>query len=234
MPLKFQVETLEGLAPEIATLYSEVDGKFFLDVEGVVPKSKLDEFRNTNVELMRKLELVKDIDPAEYKRLKTEVDKLKKLTENKPDVDAVVNERVAQMREELGAQLTELTGTNTKLQSQLGSLLIDSAVKDAALKHGALPVAFDDLLLRARSSFQVQDGVAVMVDTKGHVIYDKDGETPMSVDSWLKGLKKTAVHLFVMPTGGGGAGGKGPGGIDMSKLSPTQKIKAGLDAQSGA
>lgn len=225
------METLEGLTPEVAALYSEVDGKYFLDVEGVVPKTKLDEFRNTNVELMKKLDQLKDIDPVEYRKLKAEFDKLKKASDNKPDVDAVVAERVAAMREELGAQLTELTNTNMTLKTQLGSLLIDSAVKDAAVKHGALGVAMDDLLLRARSSFQVEDGVAVMKDAKGHTVYDKDGSTPMSVDSWIKGLKKTAVHLFVMPSGGGGKGGSGPGGVDMSKLTPTQKIKAGLEAQ---
>lgn len=234
MGLKFQVETLEGLAPEVAALYSEVDGKFFLDVEGVVPKAKLDEFRNTNVELMKKLEALKDVDPAEYKKMKAEFEKLKKLSDNKPDVDSVVAERVAAMREELGTQLTELTNTNTTLKTQLGALLIDSAVKDAAVKHGALGVAMDDLLLRARNSFQVEDGVAVMKDSKGHVVYDKDGTTPMSVDSWIKGLKKSAVHLFVMPAGGGGQGGRGPGGMDVSKMTATQKIAAGLTERQGA
>lgn len=227
------METLEGLTPEVAALYSEVDGKYFLDVEGVVPKTKLDEFRNTNVDLMKKLDALKDVDPAEYKKMKAEFEKLKKLSDNKPDVDSVVAERVAAMREELGAQLTELTNTNTTLKTQLGSLLIDSAVKDAAVKHGALGVAMDDLLLRARSSFQVEEGVAVMKDGKGHVMYDKDGTTPMSVDSWIKGLKKTAVHLFVMPAGGGGHGGRGPGGMDPSKMTATQKIAAGLTERQG-
>ena len=93
MGLKFQVETLEGLTPEVAALYSEVDGKFFLDVEGVVPKAKLDEFRNTNVDLMKKLDALKDVDPAEYKKMKAEFEKLKKLSDSKPDVDSVVAER---------------------------------------------------------------------------------------------------------------------------------------------
>lgn len=228
------METLEGLAPEVAALYSEVDGKFFLEVEGAVSKTKLDEFRNTNVELMRKLDTLKDVDPAEYKKLKAEFEKLKKAEEGKPDVDSIVAERVRTMREELDTQLSELTNTNTTLKTQLGSLLIDSAVKDAAVKHGALGVAMDDLLLRARNSFQIEDGVAVMKDGKGHTMYDKDGSTPMSVDSWIKGLKKTAVHLFVMPTGGGGQGGRGPGGMDVSKMTPAQKIAAGLAERASA
>ena len=232
MGLKFQLETLEGVDTNIAPMYSQGDdGKFYLDVEGVVAKSKLDEFRSTNIDLLKKLDAFKDVNPAEYKKLKKEIEDAKKRDENKPDLDKLVEERTRQMREEMQTELDNAKSTNLSLQSQLSMLLIDSAVKDAAVKSAALPSAIDDLLLRARNGFTVENGLAIMKDANGHTVYDKDGSTPMSIDSWVKSLKKSAPHLFNMPTGGGSQGG-GRGGLDTSKMSAMHKIAAGLTERS--
>lgn len=229
MGLKFQLETLEGIDAAVAPLYSQgQDGKYYLEVEGAVSKTKLDEFRTTNIDLLKKLESFKDVDPAEYKKLKAELDAARKKDENQPDVDKLLAERTRQMREELEGELNATKTTNSTLQQQLSMLLVDSAVKDAAVKSAALPSALDDLLLRARSSFVVENGTAIMKDSNGHVVYDKDGSTPLSVDSWVKSLKKSAPHLFTMPAGGGAHGGGGRGGIDPSKMTAIQKITAGL------
>lgn len=228
MGLKFQLETLDGLDAVVAPLYSQGDdGKFYLDVEGVVSKTKLDEFRTSNIDLLKKLDGFKGIDPVEFAKLKKETEDARKRKDSEPDVEKLLDERTRQMRETLQTELDASKTSNISLVKQLGTLLIDSAVKDAAVKSAALPSAFDDLLLRARNNFTVENGTAIMKDSNGHTVYDKDGSTPMSVDSWVKTLKKSAPHLFNMPSGGGSNGGGG-GRPDMSKMTPMQKIAAGL------
>ena len=56
MPLKFKFKSKEEIPAEHQALYVERDGAFVLDVEGAVEKSRLDEFRSTNVALRREVE----------------------------------------------------------------------------------------------------------------------------------------------------------------------------------
>ena len=54
-------------------LYAEREGAWVLDVDGAVEKSKLDEFRNTNVSLIKERDDLKKryegIDPDEVRKL---------------------------------------------------------------------------------------------------------------------------------------------------------------------
>lgn len=233
MALKFIVDSVDGMDATTAALYTKnADGKFYLEVEGAVSKNKLDEFRNNNVQLLKDLERFKDLDPVKY----NEMLKQQRLIDEKKlidagDVDKVVELRVGQMKSTYETQIAELTNTNNVSKRQLESLLIDSAVRDAAIKSGIQPTAVEDVLLRAKSAFQIKDGHAVPMDPSGNIVYGKDGTTPMSVADWTVSLKKQAPHLFMGSSGGGAQGSGGSGsGVDMSKLTPTQKITAGLDS----
>lgn len=233
MALKFVVDSVDGMDATTAALYvKNADGKFYLDVDGAVSKTKLDEFRENNVRLLKDLEKFKDIDPVKHAELLRQQQALqeKKLIEA-GEVDKVVEQRVGQMKTEYETRIGALTQENTLSKRQLESLLIDSAVRDAAIKSGVQPSAVEDVLLRAKTTFQIKDGQSVPMDSNGGVIYGKDGTTPMSVSDWTTGLKKTAPHLFLGSQGGGAQGSGGGGaGMDMSKMTPTQKITAGLEA----
>ncbi len=87
----------------------------------------------------------------------------------------------------------------------------------------------EDVLLRAKTVFQIKDGVATPLDANGQVVYGKDGSTPMSVVDWTNGLKKQAPHLFLGSTGAGAAGSGAAGGQNTANMSSLQKINAGLD-----
>lgn len=231
MKLKFKLDTLDGLDAAIAGLYEQgADGAYYLSVDGVVGKDKLDEFRNNNVKLLKDLEKFKDVDLAKYQELLALAKKAdeKKLIDA-GEIDKVVEQRVGEMKSTYEAQLKTLTEQNSVAQRQLESLLIDNAVRDAAVKSGVQPTAVDDVLLRAKATFKIKDGNAVPVDSQGNVVYGKDGSTPMSVVDWTTGLKKQAPHLF-QGSQGGGAQGSGKGNVDTSKLSSAQKIAQGLDA----
>ncbi|MBI1178315.1 hypothetical protein GC207_12840 [bacterium] len=74
MALKYKLKSKEEAPAELASLYVERDGAFVLDVEGAVDKTKLDEFRTTNVALLKERDELKQrfegIDPEEFKQLK--------------------------------------------------------------------------------------------------------------------------------------------------------------------
>lgn len=50
MAIEYQVETLEGIDEAVAGLYVEKDGKYMLDVQGVVPKAQYDEINQKAVD----------------------------------------------------------------------------------------------------------------------------------------------------------------------------------------
>lgn len=229
MRLKFKLETLEGVDQNLAALYEQgADGHYYLAVDGAVDKSKLDEFRSNNVNLMKQLDQFKNVDPVKYQELLN----LAKKTEEKKlidagEIDKIVESRVNEMKTNYETEIKKLSDQSSIAQRQLESLLIDNSVRDAALKSGVQPTAVEDVILRAKTTFKLQNGSAVPVDSQGNVIYGKDGSTPMSVVDWTTGLKKQAPHLF-MESQGGGAKGSSKSNVDMSKLPSTSKIAMGL------
>ncbi len=80
MGLKFKFKSREEIPSEHAALYVERDGAFVLDAEGVVEKAKLDEFRATNVSLLKERDELKQrfegINPDEVRKLAAEKQRL--------------------------------------------------------------------------------------------------------------------------------------------------------------
>lgn len=233
MALKYRIKKLEDVPEAVRGLYKADGEEFVLDAEGIVPKERLDEFRENNVNLQKQLEKLKDVDPVKYKELvelQRQVDEGKLLKEGK--VEEVVNSRVTAMKATLEAERDGFKTRAETSEGQLAVLLIDSAVRAEALKKGIATTALDDVVLRARTVYKMKEGVAVPHNEKGEVVYGKDGKTPMPMTDWVEGLKKTAPHLFAGHSGGGAAGGGRAGTVDLSKATPAQKIAAGL-ASSG-
>ncbi len=54
--LKAVLKSLDGLADAIKSLYRQEGEEFHLDVEGMVPKGQLDEFRENNRSLHKQVE----------------------------------------------------------------------------------------------------------------------------------------------------------------------------------
>lgn len=232
MVMKYVIQKLDEVAEPFRALYKPEGEKFVLDVEGAVEKARLDEFRNNNIALQQQLDKLKDVDPVKYRELIA----IQKKVEEKQlieagEVDKVVNLRVGAMREELETKVATAETALNAAQSQLTLLLIDDAVKDSAVKNGVLPTAIEDIVFRARGTFVLEDNVPVP-KVAGKVVYGKDGTTPMTPDEWIQGLKKTAPHLFQGVRGSGAGGGHGLGGMDVSKMTPIEKINLGM-AQSG-
>jgi hypothetical protein len=80
MALKFKLKSKDEVPAELVNLCVERDGAWHLDVEGAVDKAKLEEFRATNVALMKERDELKQrfegIDPEEVRKLADEKRKL--------------------------------------------------------------------------------------------------------------------------------------------------------------
>lgn len=233
MALEFEIEDINKVDESVRSFYvKSAEGKYVLNVNGAVPKAKLDEFRSNNIDLVKKLENYKDVDLSKYKDL-LELDRKAREKEliEAGKVEEVVQERVKVMREELETKVTSLAEQNGAMSRQLEMLLVDNAVKGSAVTNGVLPVALDDVILRAKTVFKIENGVPIAKDDKNQVIYGEDGKTPLSVESWVKMLKKTAPHLFAGFNGSGAGGGGNTGGKDLTKMSSVEKIAMGLAAR---
>ena len=230
MALKYRIKKLEDVAETVRGLYKQDGDEFVLDAEGIVPKERLDEFRENNITLQKQLEKLKDIDPAKYRELselQRQVEEGQLLKAGK--IDEVVNSRVTAMKRSLEEERDGYKTRAETSEAQLSVLLIDSAVRNEALKLGVVNTALDDVVLRARTVYKMKDGAAVPHNDKGEVVFGKDGKTPMPMGDWVVALKKTAPHLFANSQGGGAGGGGRTGTTDLSKASAVDKITMGLE-----
>lgn len=234
--LKFKIakDAFDKLDDNLKALYTaNADGSYYLGVEGAVAKERLDEFRTNNVELQKKLDGFSGIDVDAYKKA-SETQRLldeKKLLDA-GEVDKVFEQRTVAMKTEHEKTVKELS---TKLDSagrQLDVLIIDNSVRENATKLGVSATAVDDVLLRARAVYRVEEGRAIPKDAQGQTIFGKDGTNPMQISDWIGGLKETAPHLFQASTGSGASGSGSGNNKQAPATSSTGKIAAGLQAGS--
>lgn len=212
MPLAYETTQVpEGLQQ----YYKETDGKFVLDVEGVVPQAQFTQLQQRATELDGKVSEFRSNNIA----LRQQLEQAGKQT---VDIEALLEPRIAEMKSNYETQLSTLNTSNTQLQQHLERVVLSDSVKDAAIKYGVLETALPDVIARARETFTVKDGVAVSRDGKG----DKDGK-PLTVQGWLTGLTESASHLFA-PSRGSGAQRPVSGHKPASTVSTIDKISAGL------
>lgn len=209
------IDSLDAVPEALRSEYKEVDGKYHLSVDGMVPKARLDEFRTTNIAKGRELDELKaryeGVDVDKYKELTAlEIKQRDKKLIDAGKVDELVEARVLAMKADYDKTLKGLTDTNSVAMRQLESLLIDGGLKDHALKAGVLPSAMDDVVLRGRQVFRLQDGKASAFDGDKQM-FGKDGEA-LSMAEWAEGLADRAPHLFTPSSGGGASksGGSAP------------------------
>lgn len=208
--LKFIYTSQDEIPEGMGDHYTESNGKWVLNCEGAVPSSRLDEFRQTNIELKKKVEAFGDLDPVKVKEIMAKADEIEAAKVTGDDkVKELVEKRVAKMKEEHDRELEGLRTKLTTTESQLAARTIDAALVEAGAEFGLRPTAHDDAVARGRTLFKLEDGqpVAYKGDEK---LYGKDG-SPLSPREFIESLTKTAPHLFE-PSEGGGAGGSGAGG----------------------
>jgi hypothetical protein len=223
MALKYKYAKREEIPAELATLYLERDGAFYLDAEGVTDKAKADEFRTNNVALRKEIEELKTrfegIDPEAVKLLAAEKEKLEeeqRLKEGK--FQEVLEARLKNAKAEWDKQFAAVTTERDSLTSRLTAIQIDQGVITAATKRGLRPTALPDITARARCVFKLVDGVPRAFESDGSTVrYGKDGVTPMNLEEWVDAQVSDAPHLFESNAGGGAAGNPAGGGTGSQR-----------------
>jgi hypothetical protein len=227
MKLPFVVTDINKVAEAHREFYVKKGEKWYLDLdgelEGYVAKEKLDEFRNNNIELMKKLEAAQSKraltpeEEAEFTRLKSQEQQIKeKKLLDSGQIEEVVSQRVATLKGDYEGKITGLTKKVTELETGLHGMtnkyantVITAEISKVIPTIGKLrPQAMDDVISRARSTWLYDSTADVVVakNAKGEVIYGKDGKQPMTIAEWCAGLVETAPHFFEGSAGGGGEG----------------------------
>jgi hypothetical protein len=168
-----------------------------LDVDGAVEKSKLDEFRNTNVSLLKERDDLKQrfdgIDPEQARaalaeRQRDEEDRLlkggaaprpgplpkaereksdQKKAQERERLEKVIEGRINSVRGELEKQNAALTTERDALTSRLTNIQIDQGVTTVATKRGLRPTAIPDITSRARMVFRLVNGTPTAFELDG-------------------------------------------------------------------
>ncbi len=234
MAIKHKYQNEADIPAALKSEYSQsTDGNWYCEVEGFVPKAKLDEFRNTSIAAQNKLKEVEakydGIDPEEARSLKEraadlEAGKLYK----KGDVDAAVNLRLGPVEAAHQKVLKEKEDALNGMRSKLEKATIESALTQAAVEAGVRKEAIPDLLLRGRQIYRLDEkGDVVAIDPQTNdVKTGADGRTyPMK--EFLSGLSSAAPHLFEPSRGGGGNGSPRAGGGTAPGKNPFVKDAGG-------
>lgn len=234
MALKFKYATKEQIPADQSAFYVERDGAWVLDADGVVEKSKLEEFRNSNVTLLKERDDLKQrfegIDPEEVRKLAEDKRKLKEGQQVKAgEVDKVVAARV---KAELERVHAPVVAERDALNGRLTAIQIDQAVVTEATKRGLRGTAIPDIAARARMNFKLVNGVPQAFEADGQTArVGKDGYTPMTLAEWVDGLVSDAPHLFEANAGGGAAGSGGGAAGNRSVRNPFRKETWNLTEQ---
>jgi hypothetical protein len=238
MALKFKFKTKDEVPAESQSLYVERDGAWMLDVDGVVDKAKLDEFRANNVALTNQLAEQKKrfegIDPDEVRKLAEDKRKLEEAQQLKGgEVEKVVEGRLKTAKTEWDKQYNAVTAERDSLNARLTAIQIDQGVIAVATKKGLRPTAIPDITARARVVFKLVDGAPRAYEADGQTVrVGKDGITPMTLDEWVDQQVADAPHLFETSAGGGAASnGSGGAASNRSVKNPFRKETWNLTEQ---
>ena len=229
MALKFKFKTREEIPAELQSLYVERDGAWTLDAEGVVEKSKHEEFRTNNIALTNQLKRFEGIDPDAVRQLAEENKSLRTATLSE-DAKREMEAQVKTAKSAFEKQLAAVAGERDTLTGRLTAIQIDQAVVTEATKRGLRATALPDITSRARSAFKLVNGVPQAFEADGQTArMGKDG--PMTLAEWVDALVSDAPHLFEANAGGGAAGSGSGGAGNRSVKNPFRKESWNLTEQ---
>jgi len=229
MALKYKYKTKDEIPAELQSLYVERDGAWILDAEGIVEKSKHEEFRTNNIALTNQLKRFEGIDPDAVRQLAEENRSLRTATLSE-DAKREMDAQLKTAKSAFEKQLAAMSGERDTLTGRLTAIQIDQAVVTEATKRGLRATALPDITARARQSFKLVNGVPQAFEADGQTArMGKDG--PMTLAEWVDALVSDAPHLFEANAGGGAAGSGSGGAGNRSVKNPFRKESWNLTEQ---
>lgn len=157
----------------------------------------------------------KDIDPEKYKAIMAQfedAEEAEMLKQGAAGIKAIIEKRTEKLRadfEKERKKLIEEKDGALQVATTFMERVLDNHVRESATKAGVHPGAVDDVLLRARSMFSLDDDANPVQyqENSEDIVLGKDGKTPFNPSEWLEDMKEKAPHWFPANASGGGAGG---------------------------
>lgn len=238
---KAVIENLTDVPEALRGEYEQRDGKYHLKIEGELPGfapvTKLQEFRDNNIKLIKEKEqTVKEleelrslktrfdgVDPDEYKLLKEKHSKLeKKGIKDDDDVDKVFAEKIEKALAPVKKELESQKILAQEAQKKADKAKMREVIGGALVKAGARQDALDYLLVKADDFFLADNGE---IKAKEGKTSPKDGVSPITAEEWIQSAVKEHSFAFEKSQGGGAtpsAGGARPGVKTLLNPTPQQ------------
>jgi hypothetical protein len=212
MALKFKIKSLDGLAEEVAKLYTkDSDGGFKLEVEGIEDTSALKSAKDHEKQQRKEAEAkVKQLSD-ELATLTEERDGLLKGAIPKGDVDKLE----ASWKGKLTKRENELTAELTKVRGGLEKVTLESTATAIATKISTAPKLLGPII-RNRLRLEEKDGefVTRVLDANGQL----SALTVADLEKEILDNKEFAPILIGSKGSGSGAsGGRSGGGATNGK-----------------
>lgn len=156
-------------------------------------------------------------------------------------VEEVMAKRTERMSADFGKKLQAESEARARAEAKAAKLAdgtLAGKLRDAAIKAGALPEALEDIVLRARGTWHLNDDGDLVAMSGEEVVLGKDGKTPLAASEWAESLREVAPHLWPKAQGMGATGGSSASGrntynpakLGGSKSERTASIAALLNA----
>lgn len=239
MPIKAQVESLEGLSEELKALYVEKDGKFVLDVAPVGGltlenvdglKTALGKERKALADAKASLERFGDLDPEKARGAMTKVAEMANWTPEEK-VKETIEAQKKQIVEKAQADIAAANKAKDGYYGQLQRLMVENAAMEALTKHGATSAKI--LMPHVQSRVRLRQGegdqlFVEVLDEKGNPAIGDSNGNPMTIDQLVSGFKASDEFGVLFKgteqrgSGGGGSsnggGGSRPGTYTIADL----------------
>jgi len=229
--LKFKIgsEDFDKLNDVEKTFYAQAGEGYQLQVDGATDKSKLDEFRATNVDLLKQQEAFKGVDLEKYRKLEEQERKLRdKELIDKGEFDTLLAENTNVMKSDYEAKLTILTNQLNESSGNYSSLIAKHEIEGAATKafgeHKINPDAFDSVMAQIKSKFSIDNGQVVAKDGET-ILTGSDGN--LTVSEFVAGQPE----IFKIQSNGGRARGNEGSKPMQEGRSSQDKIASGLKSR---
>jgi hypothetical protein len=212
MALKTILESLDGVDDAVAAFYTEDDGKYILQVEGVDDHPDVANLRNAYQRTKADREQAKT-------ELKTLSQQLAEMQQNRPDEAQLVA-----MRQELESKAQAETARAADLEKRLMGVTRDRSLDEALASAGITNPTFQKAA-RALLAPQVKvEGDKAIIETD---------MGPMALQEHVKRWVAAEGSAFVTPPSGGGARGNTAGSTpntisrdDFEAMDPGSRMAA--------
>jgi hypothetical protein len=238
----FYYNTKDEVPADLATDAAEVKedgenkGKWAVNV---VPRKKIEEFRDNNTALAQKVEQaegllkkvvslagVSSVEEFDFVKFSEQFQSLnethRKVQDGKlkasDDIDRVVTERTEVMKNKFDEQLQQKQVELNQLKIQRDEAVsaykrtfVDRAVASVITDKelGVEGTAVDDIMARARNVFVVEEDGNIIPKKAGQTMWGEDGSSPMSMKEWIDIVLRKEAPHYFVKSNGGNANGGG-------------------------